>query len=153
MNVTLHRWSGVGVSGAMIALALYAGFSARAPSQAYAQSAMELAQAPAAQPVAFLVRFQGDGPIARSQRAAAQGQLTPAQREIELQLQRQTAFNGLCFDRFTVGAAEVVLRTCDAVGAGERAIVQQTWLRRLQAMRAVDYADANATVSQERAPG
>ncbi|MBL8530289.1 MAG: hypothetical protein JNK94_01010 [Hyphomonadaceae bacterium] len=154
MNVTLHRWLGAGVSAAMIAVALSVGFGARAPARGQPSLQQAQAQAPAAEPVAFLVRFRGDGPIARSQRAAAQGRIAPAQREIEAQLQRQSAFAGLCFDRFTVGAAEIVLRTCAPVAAQDRASAQQSWLQRLQAMRAVDYADANATVSQQqRAPG
>jgi hypothetical protein len=55
----------------------------------------------------------------------------------------------LCFERFTAGAAEVVLRSCNPIGALE----QQQWVARLRAMRAVAYADVNATAAQERAPG
>jgi hypothetical protein len=62
-------------------------------------------------------------------------------------LRRQSDFAGLCFDRFTVGAAEVVLRTCTAIVASERANVQQSWLTRLRAMAGVAYVDANASVS------
>ena len=76
-----------------------------------------------------------------------------AQGEVEIQLRRQTAFAGLCFDRFTVGGAEIVLRTCEPVAASERNSVQQSWGARLQAMRAVEYVDANATATQQRAPG
>jgi hypothetical protein len=57
----------------------------------------------------------------------------------------------LCFDRFTVAAAEIVLRSCEAVAGHERAAYTARWLDRLQAMRAVAYADANASVSPERA--
>ncbi|HRP10430.1 MAG TPA: hypothetical protein PLK37_05295, partial [Terricaulis sp.] len=98
-----------------------------------------------------LVRFQGQGPIASAQRAAQGGRLAQGQRVIEAQLARQTAFAGLCFDRFTAGAAEVVLRTCDVIAANARAATQQNWLTRLQAMRAIAYVDANAVASQSRA--
>mgnify|MGYP007122184261 CR=1 FL=1 len=71
--------------------------------------------------------------------------------EVSAQLARQVSLRGLCFDRFTVGAAEIVLRSCEPIAANERAAYQQQWVARLQRMRAVDYVDANATVSPERA--
>jgi hypothetical protein len=79
--------------------------------------------------------------------------MTQAQRRIEAELRRQRAFSGLCFERFTAGAAEVVLSTCAPVAARERAAIEARWLSRLRGMRAVAYADVNATASLERAPG
>lgn len=149
MDLNAMRLWGIGVSSAVIAIALFVAVQPAPDAQAEPQAAFEVAQAEA-EPVAFLVRFRGNGPIARSQAAAARGRIGPAQREIEAQLIRQTDFNGLCFDRFTVGAAEVVLRTCDAIVASERAAVQARWLQRLQSMRAVAYADANTTATQGR---
>lgn len=155
MDVNALRTWGIAVSSALIvgALALAAQPSTRAEAQGVMEpGGFEIAQAPAqAAPVAFLVRFQGAGPIASAQARASRGQTAAAQRTVEAQLRRQGAFSGLCFDRFTVGAAEVVLRSCEPVAAHERASYQASWLARLQAMRAVAYADANATVSPERA--
>ena len=160
MDVNALRTWGIAVSSALIvgALALAAQPSPRAEAQGVMEQPVlesggfEIAQAPAqAAPVAFLVRFQGSGPIARAQARAARGQAAAAQRSLEAQLRRQSAFSGLCFDRFTVGAAEVVLRSCEPVAAHERASYQARWLARLQAMRAVAYADGNATASPERA--
>lgn len=150
MDLNALRLWGIGVSGAVIAVALMFAAEPAPEAQAQPQGAFEIAQAQA-EPVAFLVRFRGEGPIARSQAQAVRGQTGAAQREIEVQLRRQSAFAGLCFDRFTLGAAEVVLRTCDAIAASERAAVQARWLQRLQAMRAVAYADANTTATQGRA--
>lgn len=149
MNVNALRSWGMAVSAVLMAGAL--GVAALPESRAAPQSVM--AQAQPAAPIAFLVRFQGTGPIARAQARAARGQTAQAERQIAAQLARQTAFAGLCFDRFTVGAAEVVLRSCDAVAANQRAAVQAQWLQRLQAMRAVAYVDANASASPARAPG
>jgi hypothetical protein len=119
---------------------------------ARADSAQTLAQAEnTAAPLAFVVRFRGGGPIARAQANAARGRTSVAQAEIEAQLRRQSDFRGLCFDRFTAGAAEVVLRTCAAIVPSERERVQRAWLERLRAMRAVEYADVNATATRERA--
>jgi hypothetical protein len=140
--------AGVTVLVACIALAL------TAPEPARAQpTAPVLAQAPQPTPVAFLVRFRGEGPIARAQRDAARGRTSQAQAIIEAQLRRQAPFNGLCFDRFTVGAAEIVLRSCEPVAASDRAAYQQRWTARLDAMGSVEYVDPNATASTGRAPG
>lgn len=149
MDVHALRTWGIAVTGALMVAALAVAVQpgdvvAQAPPQAIVAQAQ-------AEPVAFIVRFRGSGPIARAQAQAARGQVQAAQRNAEQQLARQTAFAGLCFDRFTVGGAEMVLRTCDSVAANARASVQQTWLTRLRAMRAVEYVDANATASQGRA--
>ncbi|UPT63672.1 MAG: hypothetical protein M0D54_03765 [Hyphomonadaceae bacterium JAD_PAG50586_4] len=152
MSIAALRMWGMTVTGALMAALIVVALQPERAAQAEPQAGFEIAQAPAqAAPVAFLVRFQGLGPIARSQAQAARGQTQAAQRQVELQLQRQSAFAGLCFDRFTVGGAEIVLVTCQAIVASERARVQQQWLARLQAMRAVDYVDANATATQGRA--
>jgi len=155
MEVNALRTWGIAVTGALMAAALVIAFQPQTHAEAQ-QPAMseQLAQAPGDRAsVGFIVRFRGTGPIARAQASAARGQIAPAQRQVEIQLQRQSAFNGLCFDRFTVGGAEIVLRTCEAVAASERAAVQQSWGARLRAMRAVEYVDVNATVTQQRAPG
>lgn len=148
----LRVW-GIAASAAVMAVALTLALRPTQNAQAEPPTAYQVAQAgaTAAAPVAFLVRFRGSGPIARAQARAARGQTQSAQSEIEAQLLRQTAFAGLCFDRFTVGASEVVLRTCDPVAASERARVQQDWLNRLRAMRSVEYADANTAATPGRA--
>jgi hypothetical protein len=154
MDVNALRIWGIAVTGALMIGALAIAFQPDTRAQAQPQAVAQLAQAEARDAyVGFIVRFRGGGPIARAQGRAARGQLAQAQRQVEIQLRRQTAFAGLCFDRFTVGGAEIVLRTCEAVTAGERAGVQQSWAARLQSMRAVEYVDANATVTQQRAPG
>jgi hypothetical protein len=150
MKASALRVWGIAVSGVLMAAAIaVAAQPERAPVTTI--GAFETAQAQA-EPVAFIVRFRGAGPIARSQGQAARGETQAAQRQVEIQLVRQTDFAGLCFDRFTVGGAEIVLRTCDPIAASERAGVQQRWLTRLRAMRSVEYVDANATASRT-APG
>lgn len=155
MNLQTLRGWGIAVSGAMMAAALVVAVQpAQSPAQAAApEAAFDVAQPqPHAAPIAFLVRFQGNGPIARAQMLAQRGQLEAAQRQVEIQLRRQRDFAGLCFDHFTVGGAEIVLRTCAAIVASEREAVQQRWLARLRAMRAVAYVDVNVTASRS-APG
>jgi hypothetical protein len=149
MDVNAVRLWGIAASAVVMAVAL--AFALEPASNAAPQGVYETTQAPPATAVSFVVAFRGNGPIARSQAAAVRGQTAPAQREIEVQLIRQTAFAGLCFDRFTVGAAEVVLRTCEPVLAAARERTAAEWLQRLRAMRAVAYADANTTATPGRA--
>jgi hypothetical protein len=152
MDVNALRIWGIAVSGALMVGALAIALEPQTP--ATAQPVAQLAQAEAsASSIGFIVRFRGSGPIARAQALAASGQTGQAQRQVEIQLGRQAGFRGLCFDRFTVGGAETVLRTCATIAASERTNVQQRWGARLRAMRAVEYVDVNATVTQERAPG
>lgn len=154
MDVNALRFSGIAVTGALMVVALFVAAQPQTHAEAQPQAVVELAQAQtSAGPVAFIVRFRGTGPIARAQAQAARGDIAQAQRQVEVQLLRQRSFAGLCFDRFTVGGAEMVLRTCEAVAASERNAVQQSWGARLRAMRAVEYVDANATVTQNRVPG
>ncbi|MEZ6023820.1 MAG: hypothetical protein R3C16_10510 [Hyphomonadaceae bacterium] len=156
MDVTALRTWGLAVTamliaGALIVSRLPEGARADTPGES-PEAAFEIAQAAEARAVSMLVRFQGSGPIARAQRRAARGDEASAAREIAAQLIRQRDFAGLCFDRFTAGAAEVVLETCEPVRAGERAATEARWLARLRDMRAVAYADINTT-AQASAPG
>jgi hypothetical protein len=155
MDVQVLRFWGMVVGLALIGVALWIAALGpeAAPARAIARVPVQLAQTQAASPSSFLVRFRGAGPIARAQADAARGRTTQAQHRIEAQLRRQRAFAGLCFERFTAGAAEVVLRTCNPVAARERAAIEAQWLSRLRGMRAVAYADVNATAALERAPG
>ncbi|MGH6952074.1 MAG: hypothetical protein ACREH4_14520 [Vitreimonas sp.] len=153
MDANALRIWGIAVSGGLIAVALVVALQPAPQAEAQSTSALsfEIAQAPAqAAPISFLVRFAGSGPIARAQRQAAGGNAAEAQREIQSQLRRQEDFSGLCFDRFTAGAAEVVLRTCAAIVPSQRAAMESRWLARLRAMRAVAYVDLNTTAGQGR---
>ncbi len=153
MNWETLRLGGVAASAAVIAwcIAMSLAASEGARAQSAAPVLAQTTQTPTH--VAFLVRFRGEGPIARAQRDAARGRTQQAQAIVEAQLRRQTPFNGLCFDRFTVGAAEIVLRSCEPVTMTDRAAYQQRWTARLDAMGSVEYVDPNATASTERAPG
>jgi hypothetical protein len=149
MDVNALRTWGIAVGAVLMTGALAIAAMGPETPQARAETpVVQLAQARGA-PVSFLVNFRGNGPIARAQASAARGRTAQAQRQIEAQLARQNSFAGLCFERFTAGAAEVVLRSCGPISARE----QQQWLARLRAMRAVAYADVNATATQDRTPG
>ena len=144
MNSEVVRISGAIVSALVIAGALFVALRADgapmaapvSPPPAHSTSAT----APSA-PVALAVRFRGDGPIARAQAMAARGRERHAALRIARELERQPAFDGLCFDGFTRHATEVLLRSCGDVADGERARAQTRWLAALNRMRAIEYAN------------
>ncbi len=146
----MRMW-GIAVTAALMAAAIAVAASWREPAEMTRapQGLYQIAQTQQPQPrvepepVSFLVRFRGRGPIARAQALAAGGRETEAARRVQAQLARQHAFQGLCFDRFTLGGAEIVLRSCEDVAPAERAAFQTRWLARLNSMGAVEYADAN----------
>lgn len=115
--------------------------SAETPAQE-GEPLFETAGADAAPPpsdVSFVVRFDATHDLGRAQALAAQGRDAEARRRAEAALRSRADLRGLCFDRFTLGGAEIVLRPC----AGAPSASQQTWLLRLRGMPGVDYADAN----------
>lgn len=152
MNWDLNGLRLWGVAASAVSMAVALALLWQAPRPAAAQPGQQRLQAQTAN-VEFIVRFRGNGPIARAQALAARGAETLAVRRIEAQLQRQVGLRGLCFDRFTLGAAELVLRSCEPVLAEARAAYTARWLARLDAMRAVDYVDANVEASPQGAPG
>jgi hypothetical protein len=95
---------------------------------------------------AFIVRFKSDHPLGKAQALAAQGKAGAAKAAAERALNAPD-LKGLCFERFTLGGAETVLRPC---GGGPRS-TPEAWLARLRAMPGVDYADANVTLDAEKA--
>lgn len=107
---------------------------------------------PPGAPLTFLVRFQGSGPLARAQHLALEGREAEARSAAQSALLRQSSLRGLCFDRFTVGGAEMVLRLCEAPPESGRAQATARWLARLRDMPAVAYADTNSTAAPARTP-
>lgn len=143
----LRAW-GIGVSAALLVGAL--ALSRLAPAPGWTAQPRPPADAEAEAPaavVSFIVRFRGGGPIARAQALAERGGMRDARRRIESQLQQQGDFAGLCFDGFTLGAAEIVLASCEPAPGGARGEYARAWLARLRAMQAVEYADLNQTAA------
>lgn len=97
--------------------------------------------APLANDASFLVRFEPTHELGRAQALAAQGRIAEARRRAETALRTRADLRGLCFDRFTAGGAEILVRPCP--GAPAQNAGQQSWITRLRAMPGVEYADAN----------
>lgn len=125
------------------------------PAEAVATPAtapQTLAAVPARARPSFVVRFVDPHPLARAQAIAASGRVAEGRRAAIAAINGQANLRGLCFDRFTVGAAEIVLAACQPVEGPDA--YRARWLRRLNAMRGVEYAEANAVAQPEvrRAP-
>ena len=99
--------------------------------------------------VSFVVRFQPSHPLARAQNLAQQGKHSDAARTARTTIEGRADLRGLCFDRFTIGGAEIVLRACNSVPATQRETFQRNWTRRLGAMNGVEYAEPNYTLQKE----
>jgi len=139
MDLRALRMSGIVVSGALIGGAALFAMSARPPAYS---SATEAQVASRVRPTAFAFSLRGDGPLARAQRLAMRGgHEAAAHRQIEHELSRQSAFRGLCFDRFTP-RGDIVVRACEGTAVGD-------WQARLRAMPAVTNVDPIDQTTQD----
>jgi hypothetical protein len=120
-----------------------------APSAPLFEPASDSANATAGN-VSFVVRFQPTHPLGRAQNLEQQGRHSDATRTARATIAGRTDLRGLCFDRFTLGGAEIVLRACDSVPAAQRENFQRNWTRRLGAMNGVEYAEPNYTAYPEK---
>ncbi|MDX2276060.1 MAG: hypothetical protein NW206_11480 [Hyphomonadaceae bacterium] len=164
MDAKLLRSTGIAVGAAALAGALSVSQMARQEHEASPPLGVVAPQTeapifepagaeapPDAAPISILVRFRGTGPLAQAQGLAERGREAEARRAAAAALARQSAFQGLCFDRFTVGGAEMVLRTCAPVASVEQAEVMNQWLTRLRAMSVIVYAEPNAIIDPAQA--
>lgn len=145
MDLNTLRTSGIAVSGALIAGAIYIASTAphvsgRAPA---APASVQAAPAQTSSaPQAWALSLRGDGPLARAQRLAMRGgHARAAQRQAERALARQRAFRGLCFDRFSA-RGDVVVRACAPTAGTD-------WAARLRASPAVTNVDAADQLPQD----
>lgn len=141
MDLRALRMSGIVVSGALIGAATLFAMSAQAPQRAPpVQTPPSLAQPN--RPIAYAISLRGDGPLARAQRLAMRGgREAAARRRVERALERERAFRGLCFDRFTQ-RGDIVVRACEGTA-------RLDWQARLRANPAVTNVDALVQLTQE----
>lgn len=97
----------------------------------------------------LIVRFEAPHPMARAQTLAAAGRLGEAAESARQTIRTRRDLRGLCYDRFTAGGAEVVLRACTTVPHPQRARFLETWTQRLNGAEGVDYAEPNYTLQPE----
>jgi hypothetical protein len=90
--------------------------------------------------VAFLVRFVADHPLGRAQTLRALARTA---------LRQERNLRGLCFERFTLGGAEIVLAPCAAPAPHRLHAVQTFWMERFAEMAGVEYAEPNRIAQLE----
>jgi hypothetical protein len=100
----------------------------------------------------FVVRFREPHPLARAQALEAAGQCEQAQQLARETIAARADLAGLCFDRFTLGGAEIVLKACAPISPDEAEAFQRTWVERFATMDGVEYADANLVVTPAECP-
>ncbi|MGE3143908.1 MAG: hypothetical protein AB7L65_11360, partial [Hyphomonadaceae bacterium] len=100
--------------------------------------------------ISFIVRFAAPHALAAAQTQAAAGDLAAAANAARAAIRASRDLRGLCFDRFTAGGAEIVLKACTPVPRAQELAFQQRWTRRLAHMSGVEYADANYVLYPEQ---
>jgi hypothetical protein len=103
-------------------------------------------------PVTFIVRFKESHPLGAAQALAAAGRQEKAAAAAKAALASAPDLQGLCFERFTMGGVETVLRLCTLPDGAARTAASASWLAQLRASDQVEYADANVTVDAEAKP-
>jgi len=96
----------------------------------------------------FLVRFDERHPMSRAQALWLQGNHADAEALARAILPQRAELRGLCFSRFTLGA-EIVFAHCDRIPRAQVRSTSDRWLRKLRAVRGVQYVDANVLVDAE----
>lgn len=98
----------------------------------------------------FVARFKADHPLGRAQSLDASGRRTEAEQLARDTLRDAPELSGLCFERFTLGGAELVMAVCAYTPMGQTGAVQVDWLDRFARMEGVEYAEPNAIVLVEQ---
>lgn len=98
----------------------------------------------------FLVRFSPTHPLGRAHDLWAQGRQSEAEALVRTTLRQRSEFAGLCYARFTIGGAEIVLAHCTRVPRAQVTRTSDRWIRKIRAMRGVQYADANVIADVEK---
>jgi hypothetical protein len=129
----------------------------QAPAKAPAPLLAEPAEAPAPEIIpdqaGFLVRFAQSDPLSAAQSLAGAGREDDARRLVEQELANRRDLRGLCFGRFTLGGAEIVLVACASLSERQRERFRARWNARFARMQGVEYAEPNMIAEVESKPG
>jgi hypothetical protein len=142
-------------AGPVIAAPMPSAAAAGEPTHAAPEPVAEPAAAepaPSSRP-AFLVHFSTTHPLGRAQALASQGRDAEARALVERTLARRGELRGLCFQRFTLGGAEIVFTSCAPLTDAQSESFSARWSRRFQTMAGVDYAEPNLVADVESGAG
>lgn len=99
----------------------------------------------------FIASFRPSHALGRAQALQNAGRNEEAERLVAVTLRDDAALRGFCFERFTLGGAEIVLNVCAPSPSDDPLITQRRWLEQLGATPGVAYAELNLVVGRERA--
>lgn len=133
LDVAALRTWGLVFGAAALSSALSIALVAHAELEpAPAERLTPLPEAAAGPHPGFVVRFAPSHPLGAAEEIAVSGNLPDAERAVRIALARDPALAGLCFDRFTRGAA-LVLAACEDVT--DRRSFEARWRARFAQMR------------------
>jgi hypothetical protein len=102
--------------------------------------------------VSFIVNFRSSHDLGRAQGLQNAGRFDEAAQLVAATLRDDAALRGLCFERFTLGGAELVLNVCAPSSLEESFETQRRWLEQLEGTPGVDYVERNLVAQHEDAP-
>ena len=131
--------------------AAWLGACAPAASQA-PPGAGEVEQVQADAPVlrvSFIASFRSSHALGQAQALEGAGRHDEAQALAAAALRDDAALHGLCFDRFTLGGAEIVLSACTPLSLEDSFVTQRRWLQHLGTTPGIIYVERNMVARHE----
>lgn len=99
--------------------------------------------------LSFIVNFTLSHALGQAQSLESAGRHDEAARLVAATLREDAALRGLCFERFTLGGAEIVLSVCAFSSLEESFVTQRRWLAHLGATPGVAYVERNLVADHD----
>jgi hypothetical protein len=93
--------------------------------------------------MSYLVNFRPTHALGRAQALHRAGRHDEAELLVAATLRDDDSVRGLCFERFTAGGAEIVLKVCTPSPWEQRSVTQRRWLEQLGLTPGVAYVERN----------
>jgi hypothetical protein len=153
MTVRLSR-AALATAAAFIASVAACAPTTAPPATVLTENAEVAPRAPGAssEPMSYLVSFRPSHALGRAQALQNAGRYDEAQLLVAATLRDDASLRGLCFERFTVGGAEIVLDVCAPSPWEERAVTQRRWLEQLGVTPGVAYVERNLVAQTSAEP-
>lgn len=103
--------------------------------------------------VSFLVNFRPSHDLGRAQALENAGRRDEAAQLVAATLRDDMALRGLCFERFTLGGAEMVLTVCAPSSLDESFDAQRRWFEQLGSTPGVIFVERNLVAQHQDAMG
>jgi hypothetical protein len=152
MTLPLSRAALAAVAAIIVSVAACAPTTASPPGPAENADAGPQEPDIISEPVSYLVNFRPSHALGRAQALQSAGRYEEAELLVAVTLLDDASLRGLCFERFTVGGAEIVLNVCAPSPWEERAVTQRQWLEQLGVTPGVAYVERNLVAQTSAEP-